>query len=91
MATNDALWGASRTARLASARALTDDELKAIRGDLRRGLTEPGWPYGSATSINPLVAVLGASPGTSPERGDRNYEAREPFDLPTAESLISTS
>ena len=24
------------------------------------------------------------SPGTSPERGDRNYKAREPFDLPTA-------
>ena len=84
IATYNALWGASRTARLASALALTNEQLKAVHGDLCRGLTEPGWPYGSASSINPLVVLLGASPGTSPQRGDRNYEARKPFDLPTA-------
>ena len=84
MAINNELWGASRTARLSSARALTSEDLNAIHDNLRRGLTEPGWPYGSATSINPLVVVLGASPGKSPQLGDRNCETRKSFDLPTA-------
>ena len=83
-AISDELWGASRTARLLSARSLTSEELNAIHDDLRRGHTEPGWPYGSATSINPFLVVLGASPGKSPQPGDRNYVTREPFDLPTA-------
>ena len=84
MTISNELWGASRTARLSSALSLTSEELNAIRDDLRRGRTEPGWPYGSATSINPLLVILGASPGNSPQRGDRNFVTREPFDLPTA-------
>ena len=84
MTISNELWGASRAARLSSARSLTRRELNAIHDDLRRGRTEPSWPYGSATSINPLLIVLGASPGKSPQRGDRNYVTRKPFDLPTA-------
>ena len=84
MTISSELWGASRTERISSALALTNEQVDAIHDDLRRGRVEPGWPYGSATSINPLVVVLGASPGTSPQRGDRNYETRNPFDLPTA-------
>ena len=83
MTSGSKLWGASRTERISSALDLTDEQIDAIHDDLRRGRTEPGWPYGSATSINPLVVVLGASPGTSPQPGDRNYETRTPFDLPT--------
>ena len=84
MVISNELWGPSRTDRLSSARDLTSEELNAIHDDLRRGLTEPGWPYGSATAINPLLVVLGTSPGKSPQPGDRNYVTRKPFDLPTA-------
>ena len=84
MANGSKLWGASRGERLSSALELTNEQIDAIHDDLRRGRTESGWPYGSATSINPLVVVLGASPGTSPQPGDLNYEKRTPFDLPTA-------
>ena len=82
--TSDEIWDASRRARLSSARALTSEALNAIHDDLRRGRVEPGWLYGSATSINPLLVILGASPGNSPRRGDRNFVTREPFGLPTA-------
>ena len=78
------LWDASRTDRLSSACDLTSEELSAVHDELRRGRVEPGWPYGSATSINPLLVILGASPGNSPRRGDRNFVTREPFGLPTA-------
>ncbi len=41
----------------------------------------PVWPYGNATSINPLLVTLGASPGNSPQAGD-NTPA--PLELPPA-------
>ena len=66
MSISNELWGASRTDRLSSARNLTSEELSAVHDDLRRGRVEPNWPYGSATSINPLLVILGASPGNSP-------------------------
>ena len=84
MRRHDDLWAASRGARLSSARALTNDVLDEVHEALRRGRDEPGWPYGSATSINPLLVVLGPSPGSSPRRGDRHFVTREPFTLPTA-------
>ena len=84
MAISYELWGASRTERLSSARSLASDELSAIHDNLRRGRTDPGWPYGSATSINPLLVILGASPGNSPKRDDRHFVTREPFEPPTA-------
>lgn len=84
MAPGDGPWAASRSARLASARALTIEDLAEIHDELCRGRRDPGWPYGSATSINPLLVVLGPSPGNSPKRGDPHFETREPFALPTA-------
>ena len=84
MATSDELWGASRRARLSSARALTSEELNAIHEELCRGCDKPCWPYGSATSINPLLVILGPSPGDSPMLGDANHSTQPPFPLPTA-------
>lgn len=82
------LWGRSRRARLERARALTGEELNQIQGRLREGLPhgEPahGWPYGSATSINPIVVILGVSPGDSPARGDSDHGTGKSFPLPTA-------
>ena len=82
------LWGRSRRARLKSARALTGEELSQIHGRLRKELPhgEPahGWPYGSATSINPIVVILGVSPGDSPAPGDLDHGTGKPFPLPTA-------
>ena len=79
MATSNDLWTASRTARLSRARALTSDELNAIHEGLCRSRAVPGWPYGSATSINPLLVILGPSPGNSPRRGDHHFVTRGPF------------
>ena len=84
MAPPEELWATSRKARLASARAITSEALDAVHTELCRGRTEPGWPYGSATPVNPVLVVLGPSPGNSPKRGDRHFVAREPFALPTS-------
>ena len=84
MTTSEELWGASRRARLSSAHSLTTEKLNAIHEELRRGCADRGWPYGSATSINPLLVILGPSPGNSPKHGDRHFVTRKPFDLPTA-------
>ena len=77
-------WAASRRARLLTARALSNADLNAIHKELCLGRTESGWPYGSATSINPLLVVLGPSPGNSPKHGDSHFVTREPVALPTA-------
>ena len=79
----DELWGESARARLSAALALTPAELNAIHERLCRGCVEPVWPYGSATSINPLLVVLGPSPGDSPARGDTDHRNQTPFPLPT--------
>lgn len=41
----------------------------------------PTWPYGNATSINPLLVTLGVSPGDSPEAED---DMPAPLELPPA-------
>ena len=41
------------------------------------------WPYGNATSINPLLVTLGPSPGGSPDLSVPDPALR-PLDLPTA-------
>ena len=84
MVTSEGLWAASRRARLSTARALSNADLNAIHEELCLGRAEPGWPYGSATSINPLLVILGPSPGNSPKPGDGHFVTREAFALPTA-------
>ena len=80
---NAELWGASRGARLSAACALTIAERNAVHERLCRGCVEPVWPYGSATSVNPLLVVLGASPGDSPVPRDADHHEQTPFPLPT--------
>ena len=89
----DDLWGESATRRLSAAKSLTRSQLSAIQQALLDGcpwkpadLGADGrvWPYGNATSINPMLVTLGASPGNSPQVGD----AEEPdhLELPPAGS-----
>ena len=44
MTTSEELWGASRRARLSSARSLTTEKLNAIHEELRRSCADRGWP-----------------------------------------------
>lgn len=57
--------------------------LAAVLEDLCEGCPVPVWPYGNATSINPLLVTLGPSPGGSPNRAVTD-PAGKPLDLPTA-------
>lgn len=79
--TSPDLWCESASRRLSSARSLADSQLDAIQKALCEGCPVPIWPYGNATSINPLLVTLGVSPGDSPEAGD-NTPA--PLKLPPA-------
>lgn len=77
------IWGDSINERLRGARALSESALVAVREELCRGCPVPPWPFGNATSINPLLVTLGPSPGASPNRADAGL-AEESFELPTA-------
>ena len=56
------LWSDSVGERLRSARALSEPELEAVHAALCEGCPVEPWPYGNATSINPLLVTLGPSP-----------------------------
>lgn len=71
------------TGRLDGARSLSGPMLAAVHEDLCEGCPFPGWPYGNATSINPLLVTLGPSPGGSPNHRVED-SAEAPLDLPTA-------
>ena len=75
------LWCESASRRLKSARSLTALQLDCIRKALCEGCPVEPWPYGNATSINPLLVTLGASPGNSPQAGDLDTG---PLELPPA-------
>lgn len=75
------LWCQSASRRLSSARSLAVSQLDAIQKALCEGCPVPTWPYGNATSINPLLVTLGVSPGDSPEAGD---DTPAPLELPPA-------
>ena len=77
------IWGDSIGERLDGARSLDGSMLAAVHEDLCEGCPVPVWPYGNATSINPLLVTLGASPGESPDRGVAD-PAGKPLELPTA-------
>jgi|GEM_PF-6473965 hypothetical protein len=78
------LWSNSRDERLKAARALSEDEIKRIHTDLERDCPVDVWPYGSPTTINPMLLTLGLSPGASPFKGDVEYSIRTPFEMPPA-------
>ena len=64
------VWGETASQRLDAARHLTEPQVRSIQECLCAGCPVPPWPYGNATSINPLLLTLGTSPGNSPDQGD---------------------
>ncbi len=77
------IWGQSISGRLDGARSLSGSALATVHEDLCEGCPVAVWPYGNATSINPLMVTLGPSPGGSPDPGVAD-PAGEPLELPTA-------
>ncbi len=77
------LWSNSADERLAAARALSEPALTQALVRLRADLPSADWPYGFATSINPLLMTLGVSPGSARSWKGRD-PAKDPFDAPTA-------
>ena len=68
---------------MAAARALSEPALTRALARLRADLPLVDWPYGFATSINPLLMTLGVSPGSARSWKGRD-PAKDPFDAPTA-------
>ena len=60
-------WSDSIEQRLRAARVMSKCELAVVHERLREGCPVEPWPYGCATSINPLLVTLGPSPGNSPD------------------------
>ena len=77
------IWGDSISERLRGARSLSEQALSAVHEDLCQDCPDPPWPYGNATSINPLLVTLGPSPGASPNRAVPNLAGKS-LKLPTA-------
>ena len=70
--------------RLLAARSLGDEELERLQRELCRGCPVEPWPYGNATTVNPLLVTLGASPGASPSADDPGVG---PLELPPAGAM----
>ena len=77
------IWSGSVSERLSSARALSKAALAEVQADLCESCPVQPWPYGNATTINPMLVTLGKSPGNSPEASDPHY-AGKPLELPPA-------
>lgn len=76
------IWSSSVEGRLRAARALNARDVETVHAALIEGCPVEPWPYGNATSINPLLVTLGPSPGGSPDRSAPDPALR-PLDLPT--------
>ena len=73
------LWSDSVSERLAAARKLDGPTRLALRERLRDHAPDTvraQWPYGYATSINPLLVTLGVSPGSA-----RSWKGKDPSKL----------
>lgn len=77
------LWSADATTRLRVARSLSDNAKSALQQHIVKNCPADPWPYGMPTVVNPLVLVLGPSPGNSPMAGDQEIIRRRPYDPPT--------
>lgn len=77
------LWGESPRERLQAALALSAPESVALRKAV--AITSPmkPWPYGMPTVVNPILVVLGPSPGNSPHPGDAAFVDRLAYEEPT--------
>lgn len=76
------IWSSSVEGRLRAAHASNARDVETVHAALIEGCPVEPWPYGNATSINPLLVTLGPSPGGSPDRSVPNPALR-PLDLPT--------
>jgi len=88
----EGLWSSSPTHRLRAAKALTQQQLDQIHRNMLTNAPNGKWPHGQSTSINPLIVVLGPSPGASPQTGDEDDPYDKPQILPTSgvHPMIST-
>ena len=79
-------WSDSVSERLAAARDLNQTARLALRERLRDDAPETvraQWPYGYATSVNPLLVTLGISPGSAQSWKGAD-PSKLPFEPPTA-------
>ena len=81
---NNQIWSNSKKLRLEAAREINEDDLQKILEALCQDCPVTPWPHGNATSINPLLVTLGASPGNSPSADDTGFLNVGSHPLPTA-------
>src|SRR3712207_6436793 len=77
------LWSQDPHERLRAARNIAPAQELRLQKDVASGCPVDPWPYGMPTVINPVVLVMGPSPGNSPRKGDENARLRKPYVLPT--------
>ena len=80
--TLEPLWSSSAKVRNKTAKIVTSEAEARFQNDLCNNCPADPWPYGITTSINPVVATLGVSPGNSPYRGDKEFVTRVSQPLP---------
>lgn len=62
----EGLYGPTALGRISSASAMGPEERAEILQTLSANTPYPPWPRGMPTSVNPLVVIVGVSPGASP-------------------------
>ena len=79
----DNLWTDWPSERLKVAECLEQVDISPLEESLAKGCPVEAWPYGMPTVVNPYVVILGMSPGVSPASGDRDYDLRPAYELPS--------
>ena len=64
---NNKVWSSNPLERLAAAKQLNELEIQKLHEELAKDCPIKPWPFGNATTVNPFLVTLGASPGNSPE------------------------
>ena len=77
------LWDDRPAKRLETAESLEKRDVLALQDTLAGECPVEVWPYGMPTVVNPYVVILGMSPGVSPASGDRDYDLRPSYELPS--------
>ena len=72
------LWSDSARERITAARTLKAENKQEIRELVASSSPQKPWPYGMPTTINPMLAILGVSPGNSAAEGDIPHPYEEP-------------
>ena len=77
------LWDDRPAKRLETAESLEKRDVSGLQETLAEECPVEVWPYGMPTVLNPYVVILGMSPGVSPASGDRDYDLRPAYELPS--------